>query len=267
MTDLQIIVLGLVQGVTEFLPISSTAHLVVVPFLTGWEDQGLIFDIAVHMGTLLALLVYFRNDVVNMIIGFFQMLFGRWKTPEARLLQLLIIATVPIGIGGLFFKDFVANEARNLALLGSTSIIFGLLLGWVDNSSAPRAGKHLTWPQALVFGLFQVIALIPGVSRSGITITAGRLMGFDREFCARFSMLMGLPVILLAGGLSYVDALDQTVNWQSSWRDLLLGAAVAFVSAIAAIHFLLKLLRHMSFMPFVVYRISLGALLLALSIQ
>lgn len=267
MTDLQIIVLGLVQGITEFLPISSTAHLVLVPFFTGWQDQGLVFDIAVHVGTLLALLVYFKNDIANMIIGFFQMLLGQWRAPEARLLQLLTIATVPVGIAGLLLRDFIALDTRNIALLGTTSIVFGLLLGWVDNSSAPRAGKHLTWPQALVFGIFQVLALIPGTSRSGITMTAGRLMGFDREFCARFSMLMGLPVIALAGGLTYFDSLEQAINWQNAWRELLLGAAVAFVSAIAAIHFLLKLLRHVSFMPFVVYRIFLGALLLALSIQ
>src|SRR5690606_36442010 len=144
MTDLQIIGQVPVQGVTEFLPISSTAHLVLVPFFTGWQDQGLVLNIAVHVGELMALLVYLNNDFGNMIVGFFQMLFGQWRAPEARLLQLLTIATVPVGIAGLLLRDFIALDTRNIALLGTTSIVFGLLLGWVDNSSAPRAGKHLT---------------------------------------------------------------------------------------------------------------------------
>ena len=264
MTDLQIIILGIVQGVSEFLPVSSTAHLVLTPYFFDMPDQGLIFDIAIHFGSLLAVMLYFAKEVGMMIKGCFDLLLLRTQTPPAKLVKWLLIATIPAGIAGLLFMQFIADHTRSLMLLGVTSIVFGLLLGVADKAPAVRGAKYMGWPQALVFGLFQALAIIPGVSRSGITMTAGRIMGFDRVFAARFSFLMSIPIIFLACVLSLGESAGQNINWQNHTAEILTGVGVSFVVSWLVIATLLQLLKRMSFMPFVIYRVFLGAVLIYL---
>jgi undecaprenyl-diphosphatase len=264
---LEIIVLGVVQGITEFLPISSSAHLILVPLLTGWPDQGIVFDIAVHLGTLAAVLVFFKTETKRLILGVRDHLFGRFVTADARLLQLLAFATVPVGLAGLLLKDFVATDGRAFVVLGLTSIVFGLLLGLADRRAEQKTVSvdGLTTRQVLFFGLMQALAIIPGVSRSGITMTAGRLMGLSRESAARFSLLMAIPVIVLVGVASGGDMLHAELTWRTAFWELLGGAVVAFLAALAALYGLMRFIGSVGFWPFVVYRVVLGVILLYLA--
>jgi undecaprenyl-diphosphatase len=267
MTFTEIITLGLVQGITEFLPISSSAHLVLVPLLTGWQDQGIVFDIAVHLGTLGAVMIYFRQDTLRLIMGVLDHARGRFKSADARLLQLLAVATVPVGISGLLLKDFVMNGGRSFVVLGLTSLIFGLLLGLADRRTESKdiAIDAFGWKHIMLFGVLQALAVVPGTSRSGITMTAGRLLGLSRETSAHFSMLMAIPVIVLVGAASGGDMLHADINWHTAFWDLLLGVAIAFLAAIAGIHMLMRLLTWTGFWPFVLYRVVLGIILLYLA--
>ncbi|MBI1364230.1 MAG: undecaprenyl-diphosphate phosphatase [Proteobacteria bacterium] len=267
MTLLEIVTLGVVQGITEFLPVSSSAHLVLVPLLTGWPDQGIVFDIAVHLGTLGAVMWYFRADTWRMILGALDHVRGRFKTEDARLLQLLAVATIPVGIAGLLLKDFVETQGRSFVVLGLTSLIFGLLLGLADRrtegADVPVAKFGLK--HVLMFGVLQALAVIPGTSRSGITMTAGRLLGLSRDTSAYFSMLMAIPVIVLVGGASAGDMFHAEINWHTALWDLLSGAAISFLAAMLAIHGLMKLIGKTGFWPFVLYRVVLGVILLYLA--
>lgn len=267
MTLLEIFTLGLVQGITEFLPISSSAHLVLVPLLTGWQDQGIVFDIAVHLGTLAAVMLYFREDTLKLVLGLRDHVLGQFKTSNARLFQLLTVATIPVGLSGLLLKDFVADGGRSFVVLGLTSLIFGLLLGLADRKTEAKTipVETLSWRHIAVFGVLQALAVIPGTSRSGITMTAGRMVGLSRETSAHFSMLMAIPVIMLVGAASGADVIHADINWHTALWDMLLGMAIAFMAAIAAIHLLMRLITHMGFWPFVVYRVMLGVILLYLA--
>ncbi len=309
------VILAIVQGITEFLPISSSAHLILVPLISGWEDQGVVFDVALHFGTLLAVMVYFRHEVATLCRGKYDVVTLNFKTEDARLLLLLAASTVPIVLIAPFAKDFLEDGARSYMVLGVTSIVFGLLL-WVADKQYIRRWVSFsglmgwlerTWPKgrllrlyrflaamlfkeahreilgkklqdkhgveninfthAMVFGFFQVLAIIPGTSRSGICMTAGRMLGFDRETTNRYAMLMAIPVIVLAVGYTLIADFDVAYNWQNNWDTLLVGVGLSFFFALLAIHFLMHYVVRNGFLVFVVYRIFLGTLLMTLAIN
>lgn len=258
---LHLIVIAAVQGITEFLPISSSGHLILIPWLTGWPDQGAEIDIAVHVGTLLAVLVYFHRDFAGLAKGAFNLVSGDW-TPQARLLVLLIVATLPVVAAGYV----VASQGwlprlRNPAIIAWATIGFGIVLLLVD-LVAIRVNriKHLRLGGFVLLGLAQVLALIPGTSRAGITITAARLLGLERDEAARIALLMAAPTILAAGAYGGWELWQSgNVNLQA---DALIAAALAFVAALIAIAVMMVWVRRASFTPFVIYRLALGGVLL-----
>lgn len=261
MDPIQIVVLALLQGLTEFLPISSSAHLILVPVIIGWPDQGLAFDVAVHVGTLAAVVLYFRNELVTMGRAWWSSLGEQRFSPEAQLGWAVLWGTMPVGLAGLLFQDIIETELRSPLLIAGTTIVFGLLLWAADRWGWRRRDEYsLRWRDVLIIGCVQAVALIPGTSRSGATITAGLMMGLSRSAAARFSFLLSIPVILLAGGLKIRDLLQhpEAVDWLS----LLLGTSIAALSAYLCIHFFLKLLEQTGLLPFVLYRLVLGGVLL-----
>ncbi len=254
---IQIVVLALLQGLTEFLPISSSAHLILVPYLSDWPDQGLAFDVAVHVGTLSAVVFYFRHELRAMARDWMLSLVTRRKVGESSLAWGVLWGTVPVGLAGLLFKDAINGELRAAEVIATTTIVFGLLLWWADATGRRQRSEHtIGWRDVLIIGCAQAIALIPGTSRSGITITAALALGLTREGAARFSFLLSIPVIVLAGGLSTLELLqsEAAVDWTALW----LGALLSAVSAYLCIHFFLKLLQRIGMLPFVVYRLLLG---------
>ncbi len=262
MDILQIIVLALVQGLTEFLPVSSSAHLILVPILTGWEDQGLAFDVAVHVGTLSAVVLYFRKEIGKMFLAWIASLKGR-HSEDSKLAWGVLIGTIPVGLVGLLFKDFIGENLRTELVIAITTIIFGLLLWYADWSGKRNRDEYsLSWRDIVIIGCAQAIALIPGTSRSGITITAGLMLGLTAQAAARFSFLLSIPVILLAGGVEALDYLE--VASAGDIDDLILGALISAVSAYFCIHFFLRLLEKVGMTPFVIYRLILGFVLLSL---
>lgn len=259
MDMIQIIVLALVQGITEFLPVSSSAHLILVPQLLGWEDQGLAFDVAVHVGTLLAVLAYFRKEVSAMLVAWFGSLRGQHNA-DSKLAWYVILATLPVLPAGLIANTF-EEALRNPLIIAWTTIGFGVLLGVAGKlAKANRDEYQMVAMIALAIGLTQCLALIPGTSRSGITITAALLLGLTPMAAARFSFLLSIPVIVMAGSLKTLEWVQ--LGMPDSGVYLLTGAGLAAVSAAACIHVFLLLLNRIGMMPFVVYRLLLGAVLL-----
>ena len=262
MDILQIIVLALVQGLTEFLPISSSAHLILVPVLTGWDDQGLAFDVAVHVGTLTAVVLYFRKEISKMIFAWFASLKGK-HSEDSKLAWGVLIGTIPVGIAGLLFKDVISEHLRTPLVIAATTIIFGFLLWYADWSGKRKRDEHtLSWKDIIFIGCAQAVALIPGTSRSGITITAGLLLGLTAPAAARFSFLLSIPVIVLAGGVETLEYLE--VASINDMNDLIIGALISAVSAYLCIHYFLMLLERVGMTPFVIYRLLLGIVLLSL---
>ncbi len=262
MDILQIIVLALVQGLTEFLPISSSAHLILVPYLTDWSDQGLAFDVAVHVGTLAAVVIYFRKEINKMFFAWISSLQGN-HSEESKLAWAVLIGTIPVGLVGLIFKDYISENLRTPLVIAATTIIFGFLLGYSYCSGKGKRSEYsLSFVDIIVIGCAQAIALIPGTSRSGITITAGLFLGLSAQASARFSFLLSIPVIILAGGVETLEYLKiASINDAS---DLLIGAAISAISAYFCIHYFLMLLEKIGMAPFVMYRLLLGIILLAL---
>ena len=261
MDILHAIVLGLLQGLTEFLPISSSAHLILLPKLMDWADQGLLYDVAAHFGSLLALLIYFRKDLTNMTTGWIRS-FSSGRNSEADMVWFLLIATMPICLAGLLFHD-VAGHLRNPLLIAGATILFALLLWWADGyGRRQRSLDDFRLRDAVVIGLFQVLAMIPGASRSGITITAGLMLGLKRETASRFSFLLAIPVILLASGYELLNVTFSAL--QVDWPALFTVTAVSFISAWLTIHWFLKLVERTGMLPYVIYRLFLGAVLIAL---
>ncbi|MFO7577712.1 MAG: undecaprenyl-diphosphate phosphatase [Pelovirga sp.] len=263
MDFLQITVLALLQGLTEFLPVSSSAHLILVPVVTAWEDQGLAFDIAIHVGTLLAVIIYFRHELQEMSAAWVQSLRSRSLTPSARLAWGVLLATVPVGLAGLLLKDLIEEHLRSPLLIAVGLIGFGLLLGWADwRRRSDRDIFRLSWTAMLLIGAAQALALFPGTSRSGATITAALLLGLSREDAARFSFLLSIPVIFLAGALQAFELWRQEAP--VDWAVLALGAGLSAISAFLCIHYFLAFIRRIGMQPFVVYRVVLGLLLIVL---
>ncbi len=262
MTLFHLFLLATVQGITEFLPISSSGHLILLPHLAGVPDQGLALDVAVHVGTLGAVMLYFRRDVAAAFAGLARLARGRADTPGARLALLLAAATVPVVLAGLALKLTGADAAlRSVAVIGWTTLGFGIVLWLADQ----RGREEHTLPRwtlrhALVLGLWQAVALIPGTSRSGIVITGARLLGYERHDAARISMLMSIPTIAASGVLLAGDVVA-AADW-ALLRDGALAAAMAFVAALAALALMMRLLASVSFTPYVIYRVILGLALL-----
>lgn len=249
--------LALIQGLTEFLPISSSAHLILPSAILGWEDQGLAFDVAVHVGTLAAVVIYFRKEVISLLSAFFGSLFKGERSKEAKLAWMIIIATIPACVFGLVFKDFIEVYLRSAWVIATTTIVFGLLLWWVDHTAKLTKDEYQSdWKKALFIGLAQAMALIPGTSRSGATITAALYLGFTREAAARFSFLMSIPIISLAG--SYLGLKLFTSAEPIHYGFLMTGIFTSFFSAYLCIHLFLKLISRMGMTPFVIYRLILG---------
>jgi undecaprenyl-diphosphatase len=260
---LQLIVLAVVQGVTEFLPISSSGHLVLVPLLTAWPDQGLMIDVAVHVGSLGAVVVYLAGDLREMLAGTFRREGGLMGQPGRRLVVLVAVATVPVVVVGAAVSGLL-DTLRRLDVIGWTMVVFGVALWLADQRC--RADRPLTalgLPGAFAIGCAQVLALVPGTSRAGITMTAARFLGLERTAAARFSMLLSIPTIAAAGLLLGLELL--TLGELALTRDALVGGALAFVSALVAIVLMMRWLRRASFTPFVVYRVVLGLVLLVLA--
>lgn len=255
------LILALVQGLTEFLPISSSAHLILLPNLAGWVDQGLAFDVALHVGTLSAVIIYFRHELVRMSRDWAQSLTTRRHTAESRLAWGVLIGTVPVGLCGLLFKDIVETSLRSPVVIAVATIGFGLLLWWADHQGTRKRDEHsLALKDILIIGIAQAVALIPGTSRSGITITAGLMLGLTRPAAARFSFLLSIPVIILAGLLEAVSMIETATPVE--WDAMFTGAAVSGISAYLCIHFFIKLLDKIGMLPFVIYRVLLGCVLL-----
>ncbi|MUK65990.1 undecaprenyl-diphosphate phosphatase [Aliivibrio fischeri] len=261
MTYFEAFFLALLQGFTEFLPISSSAHLILPSAILGWSDQGLAFDVAVHVGTLAAVVIYFRKEVVTLLTAWVGSIVTKEHNKESNLAWLIVLATIPAALFGLLFKDFIEIYLRSAWVIAATTIVFGLLLWWVDkNATLAKDEYQMTWKKALFLGIAQAMAMIPGTSRSGITITAALYLGFTREAAARFSFLMSIPIITLAG--SYLGLKLAMSDISIHLGLLSTGVIVSFISAYICIHFFLKLISSMGMMPFVIYRILLGSSLL-----
>ncbi len=263
MDPIHIIILALVQGLSEFLPISSSAHLILMPILTGWQDQGIVYDVAAHVGTLTAVCWYFRRDIRLILLDWSQSLLTRQQTVNSRLGWAVLWGTIPTGLAGLLFHDFIAEQLRSPLVIASTTILFGLLLWYADVAARRERDEYtLTWKDVLVVGCAQALALIPGTSRSGITITAGLMMGLQRTAAARFSFLLSIPLIILAGGFEARKLLTTQID--AEWSGILLMVGLSAVSAYLCIRLFLKLLETMGMLPFVIYRLCLGVVLFAL---
>ena len=265
MESTHIVWLALVQGLTEFLPVSSSAHLILVPRLLGWPDQGLAFDVAVHLGTLIAVVAYFREDILRLLLAWTRSLSGLGRAAtldaDARLAWGVIVGTIPAGLVGLAGKGLIETHLRSPLVIATTTIVFGLVLWYADRRARLARDEHtLRWRDFLLVGAAQALALVPGTSRSGITITAGLLLGLTREAAARYSFLLSIPIIVLSGLGVTRDLV--TSEGPVEWLTLGLGTLIAAVSAFACIKLFLAFIGRLGMGPFVLYRLALGALLL-----
>ena len=262
MPVLHLALVAILQGITEFLPVSSSGHLILLPYLTGMQDQGQVIDVAVHVGTLGAVMLYFRAEVLRVIAGLPKVARGRIDDQNAWLALCLVIATVPVVVAGLVMKLTGLDDAlRSVAVVGWMTLIFGLVLYWADQTGGhDKTSDRWSMKDAVAMGLAQCLALVPGTSRSGITITAARRLGYAREDAARLAMLMSIPTIIASGVLLGAEvALSMDAG---AARDAGIAAAFAFVAALIALALMMRLLRTVSFTPYVIYRIGLGLLIL-----
>ena len=267
MPFLQILILAAIQGITEFLPISSSGHLILVPNFIGLVDQGLMMDVAVHVGTLAAVIIYFWRDILGMITALFrifqQMANHRKFDAEFWLFCKLVIATLPTIMAGFYVNKYMGADLRTLELIGWTTLSFGILLFIADKiNMTVRKMEHISFRGAFFIGLMQAVALVPGTSRAGITMTAARFLGVERQDAARFSLLLSIPTIIGAGVLKGFE-LSETENTVLIY-DVLMLAGFSFLFALVAISLLMVWLRRASFTPFVIYRILLGCMLLGI---
>jgi undecaprenyl-diphosphatase len=258
----QAVILAIVQGLSEFLPISSSGHLILVPHFLGWPDQGLAFDVALHVGTLLALLIYFRRQLAAMLRAWLGSLTGRGQTPDSRLAWCVILGTIPVAAAGLLFGSLIEEKLRNPLFVAGTLTGFGVLMWLADRCGRRERDEYsIGWQQALLIGCAQALALMPGTSRSGVTMTMARALGIGREAAARFSFLLAVPGIAMAGGwelLQLLQAEDGTIDWAM----LALGTAVAAAAGYLCIHWLLAVINRIGLAPFAIYRFAVAALIL-----
>ncbi|MDZ4737039.1 MAG: undecaprenyl-diphosphate phosphatase [Rhodospirillaceae bacterium] len=259
---IQILVLALIQGLTEFLPVSSSGHLILVPALTGWKDQGLAVDVAAHVGTLVAVLIYFWRDVGRMLSGIARLFVGRFD-PGAKLAAFLLLGTIPALGAGYLIDEYAGDLFRRVEIVAWTLIGFGILLWVADRIGLTiRRVEHMTLAQALFVGFAQALAFIPGTSRSGITMTAARLVGFERQEAARFSFLLAIPAISAAGLWKGYELYETGSTAQLEVAAM--TAAFCVLTGLFAIAFMMQWLKRANFTPFVIYRLLLGGLLLYL---
>src|SRR5262245_20676252 len=257
----QAIVLALVQGLSEFLPISSSGHLVLVPYFFGWPDQGLAFDVAVHVGTLFAVIAYFRRDLIAMIVAWLASLAGRGLTPDARLAWCVILGTIPIGLVGLAFGGAIEEKLRNPVAVATTLSFFGLLMWLADRfGKSVRDVPSIGWRDALLVGGAQALSLMPGTSRSGVTMTMARTLGLTREAAARFSFLLAVPGIAMAGAYEGLK-LVTSEGPHPDWGIIGLAVAVAAVTGYLCIAWLLRVINRIGLGPFAIYRFAVAGLL------
>ncbi|MFI5764558.1 MULTISPECIES: undecaprenyl-diphosphate phosphatase [unclassified Streptomyces] len=271
------LILGLVQGLTEFLPISSSAHLRLTAAFAGWTDPGAAFTAITQIGTEAAVLIYFRKDIAKIISTWFRSLYTKAlrSEQEAKMGWLVIVGSIPIGVLGLAFKDQIEGPFRDLRLIATTLIVMGLVLGFADRLAArdEEGGRHrvvrerktlkeLGVKDGLIFGLCQAMALIPGVSRSGATLSGGLLLGFTREAAARYSFLLAIPAVLASGLFEIKDVMENPTH--IAWGQTIFATVIAFVVGYAVIAWFMKFISSKSFMPFVIYRVLLGIVLFAL---
>ena len=270
-----IVVLALLQGLTEFLPVSSSAHLIFPSQILGWEDQGLAFDVAVHLGTLMAVIIYYISDLSQIFTHTLESIVKRRHTPYSRVGWFIVIATIPAALAGLMLEEFIGTVARSIHVIAYTTIGFGLLLGLASyvnrkfnsrtlanmETERPDTLRHLTLGQAVIIGFAQAIAIIPGTSRSGITLTAGLFLGLRPEAAARFSFLLSIPIILASAlyeGIKLIN--NETVG--ANPMEMLIGAVLSFISSLIVISLFMRFISKSGMAVFVIYRILLGAALL-----
>ncbi|MGL6123248.1 MAG: undecaprenyl-diphosphate phosphatase [Shewanella sp.] len=260
MDTFQVIILSLIQGLTEFLPISSSAHLILPSQLLGWQDQGLTFDVAVNTGSLFAVVIYFRRELWAMTNAWVASIVKGQQSEDSKLAWWIILATLPAVFFGFLAKDFIATHLRNAEVIAVTTVVFGLLLWWADKMSRRDLTIYQTgWRKALLIGFAQALALIPGTSRSGATMTAALMLGLSRDAAARFSFLMSVPVGLGAAILVGKDLAESQIP--IDYQTLTLGTLISFFAAYVCIHYFLKIISRMGMTPFVIYRLILGAVL------
>lgn len=268
MSFLEAIILGIVQGLTEFLPISSTGHLRIIPAFAGWEDPGAAFTAITQLGTMAAVLLYFWRDIGRIAVAWLRSLRSveARRTLDARMGWYILIGTIPISVFGVLFSDQIETGARSLELIGFTLIALGLLLLVADRTARHiRPIERVTRRDGIVVGLAQALALIPGVSRSGATITAGLFLGLTREAAARFSFLLSVPAVVLSGLYQAVSLETGSSEGDASWFAIAVATVVAFVVGYASIAFLLRWLVRHTMLIFVIYRVALGAIVLVLA--
>lgn len=261
---IQLIILGLIQGITEFLPISSSAHLILVPLLADWQDQGLVIDVAAHFGSLFAVIFYLRKDISRILIAGFDSIKNKEvSTQDSRLFWYLAVASLPVLAAGFLLRDAVSSYLRDPLIIAYASIGFGLMLWYADmKGQRLRQIDSINLRDAILIGLAQALALVPGTSRSGITMTAALILGLDRASAARFSFLMAVPIILAAGSYESLKLIQ--MNAGVDIVNFIVTVVFSGISAFLAIHFFMKFLDKIGMLPFVIYRVLLGVILIFL---
>lgn len=261
MTELQVIILAIVQGLTEFLPISSSGHLVLVPIFFGWTDQGLAFDVAVHFGSLIAVMLFFRKDILALLRGSVQVLGANVATTEARMALGIFLGTIPAALAGLMFVDWIEANLRSPAVIVFTLSGYAVLMILADRlGRRNRDISGIRIKDAVLIGVAQALALVPGTSRSGVTITAAMALGFERQDAARFSFLLAVPVILLASVYSLIGLLRTEAS--VPWGQLAIGVVVSAIVAYLSIEFFMRFVSRIGLLPFAIYRMILAAVIL-----
>ena len=267
-----IVVLALIQGITEFLPVSSSAHLIFPSQLLGWDDQGIAFDVAVHLGTLLAVVIYYISDLYEITIHTIKSMITRKQTPQSRIGWFIVIGTIPAAVAGLLLEEFVSTAGRSIHIIAYTTIGFGLLLGLASyvnrkmnwhtkanlHNNRPDSLRKLNLAQTLVIGFSQALALIPGTSRSGITMTAGLFLGMRPEAAARFSFLLSIPIILASALLEGIKLVTSDIPGVANPVEMLVGGIIAFITALIVIALFMRFISKSGMAVFVIYRILLG---------
>jgi undecaprenyl-diphosphatase len=260
-TGLQVVILAIVQGLTEFLPISSSGHLVLVPVFFGWTDQGLAFDVAVHFGSLIAVLIFFRSDIHALLRGGVQVLGANVKTIESRMALGIALGTIPAALAGLLLADWIEANLRSPAIIVFTLSGYAVLMMLADRfGRRTREISSVRISDAFLIGVAQALALVPGTSRSGVTITAAMALGFERQDAARFSFLLAVPVILLATLYSLIGLVN--VDTAVAWGQLAIGVLVSAIVAYLSIEFFMRFVSRIGLMPFAIYRLVLAAVIL-----